>query len=240
LGFQFDTAQPGFNFYIYHDSQPLAPIQTIPVTTGSALNFQNITIPSPIEMKYNSETYDSGGYFYIGYYEDDITGQAINKAFNFQKGTCGCADRGNDLYFRKYMKYAEVMPVAFANAGLNGTELPDTDFMSFYPTNNFGVNFNLSAECDLTGILCRHTRELQYPLQKYIGGKFLEELANPVLRLNRNKSEGEELARYALSDDGGYKDELKRSMKEVRFDFSDLDRVCLPCNEVSGVRVTTI
>lgn len=240
LGFQFDTAQPGFNFYIYHDSQPLAPIITVPVVTGQALNFQNIDISgTPIEMFYNRDTYDAGGFFYMGYYEDDITGQAINKAFDFQKGSCGCAGRADDIHFRKYMKYMDVCPVSFSNAGLNGTELPDTDFMSLEWKNNFGVNFNVSVECDLTDLLCRHTRNMQYPLQKYVGWSVLKELAYPPQRTNAVKSETQNLARFELAE-GTIVQEKDNAMQAMNFDFSNIDSVCLPCNEKNGIRIQTI
>ena len=81
IGLQFTQTQTNLPIYIFHTSQ-IDPIQTITASTTKSNSLEWLTLSQTIDLSYLSDNYDSGGMYYIGYFQDDISGQAIKKEFN--------------------------------------------------------------------------------------------------------------------------------------------------------------
>ena len=84
LGIQFNAIQTALPIYVFHSSQ-LNPIQTVTASTTVAGSMTWLTLSAPIKLKYYSDDYDTGGMFYIGYYQDDVVGMALQKDWNWKK-----------------------------------------------------------------------------------------------------------------------------------------------------------
>jgi hypothetical protein len=236
IGFQFNQIQTGFTLYVFHSSQEEA-IHTETITTSGSNSFEWFNLSSAIELFYASNEYDAGGAFYIGYFEDDIQGQAIKKSFNFSRPCSTCRGGADFRFWRTWSKFFSITPVSFGADALNGNFMPDIDLIREESTNNFGMNLNVSAECDLSEFLCRHLRQMTFPLMKYVGLEFVKEFANSI-RLNREKSELQQKALIELDDRQGsftLKQEVENLMKDIDFSFSDLNSACMPCNEKNGI-----
>ena len=88
IGVQFDTAET-INIYFY-SSTSLAPVKIQSITNTKLSSVEWFTLTDFV-AEYISETQGSGAEYYIGYYEDDLTGQAIETSLAC--GTCGNAPK---------------------------------------------------------------------------------------------------------------------------------------------------
>lgn len=143
IGLQF-TAVESFTVYLFHSSQKSA-VGTWTVTNASANSFDWVSAKSATtgsnELNYvqYSGNIDSGGKFYIGYFESDLTGSAIEKDFD-------CGTRTT------WSKWVRIRPIEVASDDLDGVNLFDTDKVSYGDT-NYGLNLSLTVKTDLTELM---------------------------------------------------------------------------------------
>ena len=147
IGLQFTQTQTNLPIYIFHTSQ-LNPIKTVTATTTKASSLEWLTLSETIDLSYFSDTYDSGGMFYIGYFQEDIIGQAIKKDFNFIDGPCNTGRGGANAMkvWNERLNFVRIVPVEVANGSLNGTQMFDYTKRKYNATNNFGLNFYFMLE----------------------------------------------------------------------------------------------
>ena len=146
IGLQFTSIQTDLTIYLFHSSQKTA-VGTWVVTSDGATSFDWKAASSPTtgtnELHYVNYTnnINSGGRYYLGYFEDDITGSAI------VKNDCGC-DRVNF----KWSKWARIRLIEVASGNLDGTNLFDIDGVGYTDT-NFGLNLSFTINTDITEML---------------------------------------------------------------------------------------
>ena len=241
IGLQFTQAQTNLPIYIFHTSQ-IDPIQTVSATTTKAQSLEWLTLSETIDLSYLSEEYDSGGYFYIGYFQDDITGQAIKKDFNWMQGPCNtCRGGANAMkVWNERLNFVRIVPIEVSNSDLNGTQMFDYTKRGYVPTNNFGMNFGVTVQCDISQYLC----EQKFVLSDLIGKQVAVDILNDMkhsTRLNRLANVSQNMIIRDLEGDTetnepGLAIRLSNSIKAVDFDFSKIDSPCLPCNKKWGIR----
>lgn len=238
IGLQFTEANADFNLYLFHSSQS-NPIKVFTYQVAGNSSFQwfaeeNFALP------YNAETLDSGGIYILGYYEEDLTGQAINKRYYWDRAP-NCATCNKDhYYYENWSQYFDFGPVSVGAQFLEGikpsdgaAKLFDVDKMAYYDSSNFGINMQVTANCDLTDFICRNRELFTDPLIKQVTVDLLEEIAYSS-RHNQISKETRTLAMYALNgdkDNYGQKKELAYVIKGLDFDMSDLNSVCAPCQD---------
>lgn len=240
LGFQFSETQTDLPIYLYHSSQVDALAKVL-ISTDKAFSFR-WSDQFTADLFYNSADHAPEGEYYLGYYEDDLAGQAINRGIRLDARCTACADRSSISYHRRTLsKYFQAIPFSVRNDALNGEQLFDVDYVSETWSNNYGLNAQLGLYCDLSDFLCRNKDLMAAALHKYVGLQFLKIIANST-NLSRINSATQQLAQMELDDrQGAYtmKQEVANLMKEVNFDFSNLGTVCLPC-EGGGITVSNI
>ena len=151
IGAQFTELQSGLNIYLYHSSQKSA-VATYSMTTTKAYSMEWVT-PTGFTMNFSKYTLnDAGGLWYMGYFEDDITGQAINRDLDIVSEPCGTClkDAYNRYAWELRNRYFELTPCVFEAAALDGTNIPDIEKVSYIYDKNFGMNLAMSVQCDLT------------------------------------------------------------------------------------------
>lgn len=241
IGLQLTEVQPSLDLYLFHSSVK-EPLLVTNISTNKSNSFCWVELSDTIEMYYSSDSHDTGGLFYLGYYEEDLIGQAIRKRYNWRR-PCGTCGGSRDFHFyRKWSKFASIIPVYFDNQYLDARLMPDIDGLREVYDNNFGLNLNISTHCDLSDFLCRHVSKHPNQLAKYIAMKFIYEMANSQ-RLNGDKAQIKMDAQMELDDSRGahtIKQSVKQSMKSMDFNFSDLNSSCLPCSEPNGVRYKSV
>lgn len=233
IGTQFNQAQD-ITIYLFQSSQEQA-LATQFIDKTQANSSEWTIANSDFILDYDSNDHDAGGRFYIGYFQDDLGGaQAIRK-----KVCWGC-DRYSKIYRKQYSKYMGITPIKVPAGKLNGTNYWGDIYAPSYTDFNFGLNFSLSVECELSSFICRHTGVLSQTLQKALQVKFLREIAYSV----RDTGIEEKLRTSALweldkDNPGGALGQYEKLIKALSFDFSGLNSVCVPC-ERRGIRIGAI
>ena len=240
IGLQFTQAQTNLPIYIFHTSQ-IDPIKTITATTTKSNSLEWLTLSETIDLSYLSNSYDSGGMFYIGYFQDDISGQAIKKEFNFIKGPCNtCRGGANAMkVWNERLNFVRIVPIEVANGSLNGTQMFDYTKRKYNATNNFGFNFGVTIQCDISEYLCEQKLILTDLIGKQVAVDILNDMKHST-RLNRIANVSQNMIIRDLEGDRetfepGLAKRLSDSIKAVDFDFSKIDSPCLPCNKKFGV-----
>ena len=87
IGLQFDATQTDLTIYLYHSSQ-VDPVLTQDVTTTKAGSVEWVTLNN-FNLDFINDNIGAGGRWFIGYYEDDINGQAIKRGVEISScSTC--------------------------------------------------------------------------------------------------------------------------------------------------------
>ena len=245
IGLQFTQPQTNLPIYIYHTSQ-IDAIKVVSATTTKQNSLEWLTLSETIDFAYLSDQYDSGGMFYIGYYQDGISGQAIKKDFNWMQGPCNtCRGGANAMkIWNERLNFVRVVPVEVENSNLNGIQMFDYTKRKYTPVNNFGLNFGVTVQCDVSDYLC----EQKFVLTDLIGKQVAVDILNDMkhsTRLNRLANVSQNMIIRDLEGDRetnepGLAVRLSKSIKAVDFDFSKIDSPCLPCNKKWGIRKGSI
>lgn len=241
IGLQLDTAQM-LDIYLFHSSS-LDPLKTFELNIDAPVSFSWKAISDCI-LSYLSDNHDAGGSFYLGYFEDDLTGQAIIKdGFDFSAKPCASCNSRNYAYYNIWNQFFEIHPGYVQAADLNGVQLWDIEKNRYVYSTNWGMNLNFSVKCDLTNIFCSQKEIFADAIYKQTAVDLLELIAYSV-RNNAIAEKTRSLALFALDnrENGsvGARKELQNAINALSFDFSDLNSSCLPCNQSKGVRHTAI
>ena len=228
IGLQFTSIQTDLTIYLFHSSQKSA-VGTWVLTSAAANSFDWLTAASPTtgenELHYvnYSTNIDSGGLYYIGYFEDDITGSAIEKDMG-----CGvCGGYPNTSY--KWSKWAEIRPFEVASGDLDGTNIFDIDGVSYGET-NYGLNFSFSIKSDVTELLVNNKALFVNALGYQFASDMLQEMIyNPDSRINKKQDTSTRNAVLyewsAPENQNSIKQQLKDAIDALGFDLSRISQV---------------
>ena len=215
LGVQFDTLQSGLTLYMFESSQNTA-IKTTSIsnTKQNSLEWFDMT---EWTANYKSVSGGTGQSYYIGYFENDLSGQAINTSL--QRNCCPGTE-----WVKAYSQHVQVRGVVFENSALNGTSLPDTISVG-YSDSTFGLHLKMSVTCDITETLCDNKLTFASLIKNRIAKRIFKDYYNNV-SVNRNS----DMARdRALSNLAMVEEDYKRDLKGISVDFTEIDRFCQPC-----------
>lgn len=236
------TAPQDFNIYVYHSSQG-EPIQIVPVSyTKTKSSSEWVSLSEDIVLEFESSDYGSGGFFYIGYYENDIENDAIRFRYNWNGAcrSCGSLAGRWRKHFEEYSKYMYVFPFLVLNSNLNGTDLWDIDDDNNTTNQNWGLNFRFRIECDVTNFIVKNRSVFTNALIQKAKNWVCEEIVNSdrdTEFTNKMKSQ----ALYNLSTEGlNFPQMLKNEVDGIDFDLSDLGTPCCPQQTKRGVTYKNI
>lgn len=239
IGVQFLEADE-FNLYIYHSSKT-APIQVIPISYTNPRELQWIDLDTQIEL-----SYEDGGYYYIGYYEDDLapSNNAIFKEHYLDRRPCGGCNPLNFSSYTQFSSYFKILTGFVTNADSTVLNAPDVKDIQFQNNRNYGLNFKVTSYCDITDFLVEYKNLITYAL--------LDRVAIDLLRYaemspSRNNVVTDTISRESyiaingnVSENGlikvrGLIHDYEDKIKSLSFETSRLEPVCLPCN-TRGIR----
>jgi hypothetical protein len=241
LGLQLTEINGITKIYVYHSSQ-VDPVEEISVNHSKAnsfewLSFDRIVLP-----------FIKGGYYFIGYYESDITGQAIKREQWFKRSpSCYSCEHADFELYNQWSNYITIEPF-YVDAGsfeLNENRPKWNEGVELFSDGtNWGMNLAISVICDPSNLFCQNREMFTDALGKQIAVEFLNDLAYST-RDNQQKQKISQLAFFALGnkDNGqaGMLTELEKSIKGLNFNTSDLDKVCLPCqNEGMKIKIKSV
>jgi len=240
IGLRFTDNVVDLPIYIYHSSQTEA-IKEITITTTRTSNFVWEKLSEPIILEYWNDLINTGGYFYVGYYEEDLPAgvKAINDTYDAFKGPCGScpAHRKAKQSWDRYARFAQFYPLAIPNSALNaGRNIWEGEYNTKIINRTFGLNLSFSITCDVTDIICKNKYVFTNALIKQVQRDF----ANYMLNTNRTDELSNRLRKQSLlelSDEGGKLEmSLEKEVQAIDLDLSDLDTPCCPTQKFKGVR----
>jgi len=212
----------------------VAPIKTQRITTDTARSFAWTDLTSFI-LEFASSEYDAGGSYYIGYFEDDVSGNAIIKDMDWSAaGRCATCNAYDARAYKLYNKYFDVIPFYVENpTDTNLWDIQENSY-EYYRNTNFGLNLEISASCDITALICQQKALFDELIQMRMGIDTLTEM----IYSTRNNEIAKKLramnSRITLDimgdRGGGMENQYKTLQKAVDFDFSGIDKACLPCS----------
>ncbi len=224
IGLHFVDIQTDLPIYIYQSSQ-LEPLQVINVSTTTNKSFIWLDIED-ILLNY-TDAYSSGGVFYIGYYQEDVTGiGAINNdKFNF-KAPCLSCNRTGRKYWDSFNKFVNVNSFSVADGNYVKGEMWDNE-LNQYGSNTFGLNISFTAECTLNNFITENAQVFAKGLLRQAELLFCEYAINT----SRTNELAERLANIAginLDADGLIKlqEQVDEEILASNFDLSDLNSPC--------------
>jgi len=243
IGLQFSQVQTNLKIYVFHSSQ-IDAIKTQEITTSQSYSF-DWTAGDSINLDYvnYSNNIDSGGVYYVGYFEDDISGNAIRKRHQFSDPPChGCNGRDMALY-NQWNRFFDIRAIEVASGDLNGTSLWDISKTGYQAATNFGMNLSVSVKTDVTDLLVSNKEIFTSALGYQFAYDMLQEMLNsPHARLNRLGDNALEKAMFGIQEIND-KDSLRKSLTEameaVSFDTSRLTQV-LPSDQKPRMKLGTI
>lgn len=226
-----------FPIYIYEtsSSQPAA-IQPINTESGYQFSWNEV---NPMQLK---ESLNGRFTFLVGYYEDDLAGQAVSIAKDWMHKPCSQCNQQDPPAYRAWSPYVEFHPFEVAEEELNADRsLFNLDAMSYDYKTNYGLNFRVGVKCDVTDTIIRNRDVFAPALQKYIQVGLLERIGFST-EVNAISEPMKQQARYILDPGGmstGAKKEALDAIKSLDLDFSTMTSPCLQAVKKGGVRSVT-
>jgi len=224
LGVLFDGTQD-LTIYLY-DTSKKAAVKSHTFSIGTADTIEWETVTDWI-LQYDS-TSGIGQQFLIGYFEDELIGQAYQQYFD---------DGSKNRHFRMFGKYLGVAPVAIPAEKLDGVNLPGGDVSDYISDELHGLYFKMSVKCDITNVLVDNVALFGQALQHAVGLRILEDAVNSGSDGVHNPVKDSMLQTWSRRASqikgtlwGGYTTEgrfISGLMDRLTMDFSDLDPICL-------------
>jgi hypothetical protein len=240
IGLQADAAQE-ITLYLYHSSQ-LEEVASYPITVERASNFNWTDIEGAI-LKFYDKNRNSEGVFYLGYYEDDLAGQAISRAYNWSTGPCGsCGQDWNVSAFNKWSKFVKIQAVSFPASAINIEKtIPDERKVEYDVQQNWGLNLSLSVACDMTDFFSLNKMIFADALAMQIAIRLLGVIAYTT-RLTAIADQTKALAMADLdySNKSSFAYGFNQELKALQIDFSGLSSQCMPVMKTAGIKFSAI
>lgn len=232
IGLQLKQAQ-SITLYLFHTSQAAA-IKTWTVDYTNAQRFQWFTTGESLDFS------DTNGYYTIGYFESDLQSSNVSmrRKLDFERGpNCTHCNQRDYDYYQKWSSYLSVETIRIPSTSLNGVNASWTeDKVEVIPTQNFGLNLNLSVNCDLTNVVITNKGLFANVIFEQWKILLLENIAFTA-RTNRLGNTVAQSAHFALHDpnnrDNPY-NSLEKAFGAIEVDFSGLNPVCLPCEDLQN------
>lgn len=243
IGLQF-VGVGAITLYLMHSSQ-MDPIKTKTVTRtkNGSMEWFDLTDWS---LPYASSSIDSGGSWYIVYDQGNIAGQkAIKKDMDWSASPCGTCSYEERYGFDIWSKYLEIHPLKVA--GATAGQLWDVSKNIYTYTSNYGINLQITIECDVTDLIIKQKKAFQSIVGLQLAVDMLREFAyNPNFRIGRTQQNFSRLEiLYELDGDSqGYKKSglvhaLCNAMKAISIDTANYSNICFPCAK-KGIRYKAI
>ena len=241
LALQLTDPQADLPIYLYHTSQE-DPINIFSFSTNKRNSFSWVDYELDL---YADDGQLSGGWYYLGYYQDDLVGQAINyDKLNWSNGYCKTCDGGKrEKTYRKITKYVLMESFYVPAISLDPSrKLFEPRAAIETDDKNWGFNFNISGLCDLTNFWCDNRRTLRKALSLKVVQKVLEMMTYSQQINFVSEQVYEDIIRELEGNTSTRKRTLphryEHALKALNFDHSSINRICLPASVNSRVRYT--
>jgi len=234
IGLQF-TGVESFILYLFHSSQ-LEPLHEIDVTTTGNGNWtwskQGLELSSFLSEQYQ------GGVFVLGYYQEDITSNAINYTnFNWNRGVCGGCNDSHKTTWDSINKNFSVYPIYVPSGSFDKGEMFDLQNALYSADESFGINLKFTVKCDLTDFFIQN----RFTFKNLLALKMVSILLNDMKFSQQINAIEENIKMMIIRDLEGDVDtkltniptQYQKELKAVSFNISGMNPKCLGCTDQS-------
>jgi len=232
IGFQF-VGTESFDLYLFHTSKK-DPIETLSITLTGGGNWE--WKESNFELSAFSHLEFNGGAFIVGYYQDDITSNAINYTnFNWDIGVCGGCNDNHSGVWKSIRNNFFIYPMYVPAGSFVPGEMFDLQKAIFTNNESFGLNYKFSVVCDLTDFFIQNKMVFKNLLGIKVVHKVLE-----MMKFSQQINSIEENIKMMIIRDleGDIDTKLKNiptrydnELKAVSFNISGINEKCLGCKD---------
>lgn len=232
IGLYLTAIQTSLKIHVFNSLQPSSTYYTFSSATANAFTW----LEQDITLDYADGSDNAGGVWYIGYYQNDLDGQAIQyDDLNWKNGYCRSCDGGKRASkYNSISKYLTMSPFYVDSADLpaSGT-LWDTDKMKYTDSNNFGFNFNISIKCNLSQFWIDNRLTMTNAIGKIVAYKVLQMMksSSQVSGIEQNVQIGiiRDIEGDANIGQQPYWKQVERAVETTNFDQSNVNSTCVPC-----------
>ncbi len=233
VGLQF-SGEETFNLYLFHSSKS-DPLQVVEVTTNGNANWNWKKIDWELSSFSPQQFY--GGVFIVGYYQDEITSNAINYTnFNWDSGVCGGCNDPHISVWRSIRKNFHVYPL-YVPAGSFGEvgKMFDLEKAIYSNNQSFGMNFKFTVQCDLTNFFVQN----KFVFKNLLALKVVHKILNDMKFSQQINAIEENIKMMIIRDlEGDIETKLtnipsqyNKELKAVSFNISGINAKCLGCED---------
>ena len=247
IGLQF-TDVGEITLYLMHSSreQPIKEF-TLTRTRKGGMEWFDMT---NLFLPYQNSDIDSGGSWYLVYDQASLPSGslAISKSKDWSARPCASCDASESANYAIWSRYLEVHPFKISDVVKTpAIEMWSVEDNLYTYTTNYGLNLQLSIECDVTDIIIEQRMAFQNIIGLQVAVDMLREMAfNPNANIGRAQQNFNRMELlYELDGDSqgtkksGLMFNYDNDMKAVQLDSTSMSRVCFPCNN-GGVKYRTI
>lgn len=231
VGLQMSAVETDLTLYLFHSSKN-DPLTTFTMTTTGSGQWdweaQNLELSS-----FKSELYH-GGVFILGYYQEDLSGNAINYTnFNWERGVCGGCNDSHIRVWRSIKDNFHVFPMYVPNGNFVKTEMFDMNDVIYSKDQSFGLNLKFSVRCDLTEFFIQN----RFAFKNLLALKVTYNILNMMKFSQEINAIEENIKMMIIRDLEGDVDtklmnlptQYDKELKSVSFDISGINSKCLNC-----------
>lgn len=233
VGLYLTTAQPSLTLYLFNSLQEDA-VNTYTFTSVNANSFT--WLETQINIDYQDSSGTDGGVWWLGYYQNDLVGQAISyDVLNWRNGYCQKCDGGTrSSKFNSISKYVNMSPFYVSGSSLPAVgKLFDADDIVYNYTCNFGMNFNVSVVCNLSQFWVDNRLSMVNAIGKTVALKILEMMkaSSQISAIEQNVQFNiiRDLEGDRETQSVPFWQQAERSIKSTNFDQSNINSTCVPC-----------
>jgi hypothetical protein len=239
IGTQFNEVVNPLPLYLYHSSQQL-PIAPFTINHAKANSSVWTTLTTGNELRYLDDSYDAGGEFFLGYAQSDLgTAKALRMTdidWINGNGCKSCPGNRSFRWFQNYSAFIDVIGFSIAESAFTvGSTIFNPADVAISPDRNYGLNINMSNECDLTPFFMEHDYLLSEAMNNVAGLEILKDMATNVRGANGLANQvAQEANKQLFQVEGVFgtvKDITEASLKGLSFDLSGLQDECLACDD---------
>lgn len=233
LGLYLTAPESDLTLYLFNSLQEDA-VTTFTFNSNKSNSFT--WLHEKINIDYSNGQDTEGGVWYLGYYQKDLSGQAISyDVLDWRNGYCKECDNGmRSSIFNSISKYVSMSPFYVPSSQLPADgKLFDTNHVIYTSTNNHGFNFNISIKCDLTQFWIDNRLSMVNAIGTSVALRILEDMraSNELSSLEQN------IQMIIVRDLEGDSEtkmrpfwvKRKSALKGTMLDQAGINSVCLPC-----------
>lgn len=232
IGAQFTGAET-FTMYLFHSSKSDSIKTFEMVTTGDngwSWSSEGIELDAFLGEEYQ------GGVFVLGYYQDDITSNAINYSnFNWDKGECSTCSNQYATNWKNVNKYYNVYPLYVEQGNYTVNKMFNLEDADFPMDQSFGLNLKLTTRCDFTTFFIDN----KFVFKKLLGLKVAIRVLNDMKNSQQINYVEENMKNMIIRDLEGDKDTnlknlptlYEEQIKAVSYNISSINDNCMTCKQ---------